>query len=233
MFSTKAGSGHCYWLMDEPIDFDDFDANRFFHTLAKQAVAESGVTSVKTYQRSDIDYPEMARGLVDGVVDLWCASNAGDTFRLRQRWMPGEKWMHYSSQIDVSASGQEQVQPFLHLYAWGMSVLAPYWNCFGEGWTKPDTLSIYYTGVNYAGTKKVYDGAIASMRMKFVRRGEQDIEYANLLARCPGWDQDRVIQALRAWSDDPKAADPYNFKHLTLDDSYRLREALAATIQAP
>jgi hypothetical protein len=229
------GTGRSYWLLDEPVDFDDMDANRFFLSLGREAVKESGVRDIRVHFRVDVSYPQMVRGLWDGVCNLWCSSALGEvatTARVRRMWMPGEEWSTYGAGITVSDPAVKQLQLLLNRYSLGAVYVLPYWTNFGAGWRKADDTSIYYPGVHYAGTDKTYDGALPGLRMKLLRRAQQDVEYLNLLARCRGWDRDQVIQALAVWADAPNTATGPDFSRLSPERAAQLREAVAATIEA-
>ena len=229
------GTGRCYWLLDEPADFDDMDANRFFLSLGREAVKEAGVKDVRLHFRTDVSYPQMTRGLWDGVCNLWCSSALGEvaaTARVRRQWMPGEEWSTYGAGITVSDPAVKQLQLLLNRYSLGAVYVLPYWTNFGAGWAKADDTSVYYPGAHYAGTDKTYDGALPGLRMKLLRRGQQDVEYLNLLAHCRGWDRDQVIQALAVWADAPDTATGPDFSRLSPEGAAQLREAVAATIEA-
>ncbi len=228
-------SGRCYWLLDEPVDFDDFDANRFFLSLAQQGVRDSGAKGLRLHCRTDISNPFMARGLWDGICNLWCCSalpEIASTARVRQRWLPGEQWSNYGAGIAVADPPVKQLQIFLNRYALGTVYVLPYWTCFGAGWRKADDLNIYYTGVSYAGSGKTYDGPLPGIRMKLLRRAQQDIEYLNLLASRRGWGRDGVIRALSPWADTPDTTNGLTFTALTAELAAALREAISATIEA-
>lgn len=228
-------NGRCYWLLDEPVDYDDMDANRFFLSLCQQGVKESGVKAVKLHYRVDVSNPHMARGLWDGLCNLWCCSvlpEIATTARVRQKWVAGENWATYGGGIGVSEPSVKQLQDFLHRYSLGAAYVLPYWTNFGPGWREAGETNIYYSGVKYAGTDKVYDGALPGLRMKLLRRGQQDIEYLNLLASRKGWDRDQVIRALSAWADTPDAPDGLTFWKLSEQRAAQLRDAIAATIEA-
>jgi len=45
----------------------------------------------------------------------------------------------------------------------------------GRDWSKADDLAIFYSGKNYARGAKSYPGAFAGLRMKIMRRAQQDI----------------------------------------------------------
>ena len=229
--------GRCYWLLDEPVDFDDFDANRFFLSLARRGVDAAGANNVKVQYRTDISNPHMARGLLDGVCNLWdCSflSEIASSALVRQKMLPAEKWWNYGGGINVGQPSSTMEETFLNRFTWGCVGFLPYWSNFGEGdaWKTASGLSIFYTGNHFAGSDKVYDGPIAGLRMKLMRRAQQDIEYLNLLAKSKDWSRDRVIQALAKYADNPDSASGFTFNKLTNAGMYRLREAIARSIEA-
>ena len=230
-------NGRCYWLLDEPVDFDDMDANRYFLGLAKRGVEASGVKDVPVQYRTDISNPHMVRGLWDGVCNLWdCSflSEVASTALVRQKMLLEEKWWNYGLGIGIADPAGLQIQHFYHRYTWGCVGVLPYWSNFGEGntWKKYSDLSVYYSGNHFAGSDKVYDGPIAGLRMKAMRRAQQDIEYLNLLASCKGWDRDQVVNALSKHADNPEGHSGFTFSKLSEEDLNRLRESVAATIDA-
>jgi hypothetical protein len=229
--------GRCYWLLDEPVDFDDFDANRFFLSMARRAVENSGVKNVKAQYRIDISNPHMARGLLDGVCDLWDCSflnEIASSARVRQNMLPDEKWWNYGGGPNVGQPSALTEANFLTRYSWGCAGYLPYWSNFGEGdaWKTSSGLSIFYSGHHFAGTDKDYDGPIPGLRMKMMRRAQQDIEYLNLLAQSKDWDRERVISALSKYADNPESLSGFTFEKLSNGGMHRLREAIAQTIEA-
>ena len=227
-------SGTCFWLLDEPVDFDDYDANRFFLTLGRRGYEAANAPQVKVEFRTDISQPEMTRGLWNGVCDLWNCSamfRFAPTAALRRKWLPQEKFWHYGGGPGPSAPHVETMKLFLLSWCAGTNGELPYWN-FGQGnWRRADNLATMWTGRNYAGGRKSYPGPIAGARLKILRRCQQDVEYLHLLARSAGWDRPRVRRALMKYADDPSAP-VLRFNKLTLDRWIELRKAVAATIVA-
>ncbi|HYF49216.1 MAG TPA: glycoside hydrolase domain-containing protein [Planctomycetota bacterium] len=232
---TGGSGGKCYWLLDEPIDYDDMDANRFFLSLCQQGVKDSGAKNVQVRYRTDVSNPHMVRGLWDGVVNEWCCSflhEVNATARVRQKWLPEEKWSNYGGGIGVGGDPAQQTGNFLTRYSCGALWVLPFYTNFGDrNWRNASDTSIYYTGANYAGTNKTYDGALPGIRMKILRRAQQDMEYLNLLAGMKGWSRDGVIEALRPWADNPESVTGLSFTKMDAAKLAKLREAVAATIE--
>jgi hypothetical protein len=179
----------------------------------------------------------MVRGLWDGLCNLWdCSflSEVASTALVRQKMLPEEKWWNYGLGSGINDPTAVLNQNFYHRYTWGCVGVLPYWANFGEGnaWSKYSDLSIYYSGKNFAASGKNYDGPVAGLRMKAMRRAQQDIEYLNLLAGCKGWDRDQVVLALKRYADNPEGHSGYTFSKLSDQELDRLRESVAATIEA-
>ena len=234
-FGGQGVGGASFWLMDEPSDFDDYDANGFVMRLALQARAEADAPGVKVNGRVDVSQPDMARGLWDEVATVWCIGGMrgySPTTAPRRRWLPDERHWAYGGGTGVPQAPATMSGAALTRWAWGCTGWMPWWNCFGAGsgaWKRAEDLAIYYTGSNYAGSNRSYPGAIAGVRLKIARRCQQDVEYLHLLAGRPGWDRDRVRQALRPYADDPDAP-LLRFDKLSLDRLNELKSRVVATL---
>jgi hypothetical protein len=244
-FSAAGGrGGTSFWLLDESVDYDDYAANAFFLGLARKGVAATaaaasapaGGSQAKFAFRVDVSQPEMTRGLWDGLVDLWmCGYSAvtsgyATTAAVRQKWLPNEAFWHYGGGPPVAAAPVSQMQTFLASWCSGSAGILPYWTTLGgTNWAKADDLAIYYTGKNYAGDKQSHPVPLPGLRMKVLRRCQQDVELLTQLAVAKGWDRPRVRSALAAYADDP-AAPVLTFNRLTFDKMLQLRVALARTV---
>jgi len=229
--------GASFWLMDEPSDFDDYDANAFIMRLGRLGWQAADAPKVRMAGRTDVSQPEMVRGLWDGVADVWCLGGwqrFAPTAAARRRWLTEEQHWCYGGGARIDAAPVAQVQAALTRWVGGITGWMPYWNAFDGGadaWRKARHMAVYYTGRNYAGGKKTYPGPIASVKLKHFRRCQQDIEYLHLLARRKGWDRRRVRLALRNCADDP-AAPLWTFEKLTLEGVRQLRQRVIATLLA-
>ena len=230
------GEGTSFWLLDEPVDYDDYAANRFFLSLVRQGYLQAKPGAVKLHLRTDVSQPELTRGLWDnGVCNLWNSSGLfdfGTTARFRMQRNPEEKYWHYGAGPAVWGRLAELQSSFFTYWSIGTVGDLPYWDSLrGEGWIKPSDLAVFYPGAQYAGSGKDYDGPIAGVRLKAIRRAQQDIEYLDLLAAKPGWNKARVRQALAAWADDPQAP-VLTFKKLTVGDLFDLRKAISGALRS-
>ena len=234
-FGDMGRRGVSFWLLDEPVDYDDYDTNRFLFDLSKKGALSAGGRARARF-RADISQPEMNRGLWDNLVDLWMLggrSRFAATGAIRRIMMPTEEYWSYGGGSAVSAPLVNNVTHSLYLWCLGDTGYMPWWNCFGgrgsKAWRTGDTLAIYYRGQDYPGGGDIYSGPLPSVRMKAVRRAQQDIEYLHLLAESKGWTRARVRLGLRDYADDPEATH-LGFDDLTLDRAGQLRRAVVHAI---
>jgi hypothetical protein len=84
-------------------------------------------------------------------------------------------------------------------------------------------------GKNYARGARTYPGVLPGLRMKVMRRAQQDVEYLQLLSQAKGWTREAVRQALAAYADDP-AAPSFMFSKLTPERADALRASVVQTL---
>jgi hypothetical protein len=124
------------------------------------------------------------------------------------------------------------MQQFLATWAMNTNGIMPYWttlNGSGDAWRRANPMAVFYSGVNYAGGGKSLPLPIASVRMKIMRRCQQDIEYLHLLAGTAGWDRPRARRALLPLSDQPDSP-VLSFSRLSSQQWLQLRQDLMATL---
>ncbi|MEA1996365.1 MAG: hypothetical protein U9N45_01940 [Gemmatimonadota bacterium] len=227
------GRGSSFWLLDEPVDYDDFAANRFFLSMVREGYERARAHEVKLHLRTDVSQPEMSRGLWDGLCNLWTTGGLfpfGGTASFRMKRIPGEQYWEYGGGPSVSGCLLDLQALFLSRWSIGASGQLPYWDTLRqEGWFKPSNLAIFFTGTDYARSGRTYDGPIAGVRLKAMRRAQQDIEYLDMLAAKPGWSRMKVTRALAAWADDPEARAP-TFNRLTAESLFELRKAVVKAL---
>lgn len=236
--TTSLGTGASFWLLDEPVDYDDYMANAFFLGLARQGVDSAAAPDVKFAYRTDVSQPEMTRGMWNNICNLWVCSGGAIrsgyvlTANMRQKWIPDEEFWHYGGGPGLSAAPVDTVKSFLNSWCSGSTGILPYWTTNGGNrWIQPSDpdMAIYYTGRNYANSGKSYPGAFASLRIKTMRRAQQDLEYLHLLAGLEGWDRALVRQAIAKYAND-SAAPVLIFDDLSAETVFEMRQAVAETI---
>ncbi|MCU0962138.1 MAG: DUF4091 domain-containing protein [Pirellulaceae bacterium] len=202
------------YVVDEPITKEHYDLLR---TRAQRVhAADPGFKVVVPYFRE----PTFAAaggavGLLTGVCDIWCPKvhfYQEDFLTDRQRlgeevwwyvcWEPGAPYANLyvdMAGVDHRALFWQQahyrVQGFLY---WGTT----HWNPqsgTADPWTDMATVkelspTVYGDGsLLYPGAKVGIDGPVASIRLKLIRAGLEDVEYLRLLEEREGWDAVRAV----------------------------------------
>jgi len=180
--------GGLYWIFDEPMARDDWQAIRFYAELFKQGKAEAATT--RLFFRGDISRPWWQYDQVDGLMDTIYYNS--EIFGL-----PGFA-RHYNRRIPqprvygacnpVEVANHQSAAWCLKAYALGLSAVLP-WNSLGgpESLEGPDQIALVVPG-ELAG----YDGPVASLRIFALRRGAQDVELLRLLAQQEGYLPDQI-----------------------------------------
>lgn len=187
--------GSSPWLLDEPANWQDYWALRYFgrafHEGINQArrkdVAEP--TFPRLVFRIDDSRPQWRRDALDGLVDYHVVGSALRqyprlVFERKRRY--GEIVVEYGGTNPIGASNLQPVGWSLDAWSLGTDGVLP-WQTIGtaESWRKADELSLFYP-LSPGGKP----GVVPSIRLKAYRRGEQDVEYLTLWARLqklPRW----------------------------------------------
>jgi hypothetical protein len=167
------------WVFDEPRDAQDFWALRYYGKLFHAGV-EPVRGDAQLAFRCDISYPQCQRDFLDGLLDVIVC--AGGPFGQYNRLVMDRKQRDHVITYTYGTSNeidQSNVQPAAWcLEAWGMGAdgVVP-WQTVGneKSWKEGDALSLFYPSK---------DGPVASVRLKSYRRGQQDVEYLNLLSQA-------------------------------------------------
>jgi len=235
------------WDTDEPTAKDEYDALRYYGNLLIKAIGPRTTRKSNTRYRIDIGTYRTAGTQLDGVVDLRCVNYEvtppafwGDwTNGLRPCKAAGEQWWYYAQ--DHSRQRHTRIDWALTctiLWGWAGWDLKTHgfcqWQCMG--WVNEDPYGLPGGGWSYAhlfypGKRFGYDGPIASMRLKGIRRGLQDYEHLAILTqRCKG-DSARADAILRKYYS-LTGAEPGSIR-VEAEDTYKMRyEAFAAILAA-
>jgi hypothetical protein len=216
------------YVLDEPITQEHYDLLRA--RAARVHAADPELKVVVPYFREPAFAAEGgAHGALTGVCDIWCPKVSffrEDVLAARQQlgeevwwyvcWEPGAPYANLyvdMAGVDHRALFWQQahyrVQGFLY---WG----ATHWNPqagTADPWTDMATVkdlspTVYGDGsLLYPGAKVGYAGPVASIRLKLIRAGLEDVEYLRLLEEREGWGAvravtGRVVQGLDAYSRD-------------------------------
>lgn len=185
--------GSSPWLLDEPANFQDFWALRYFgvafHEGAAKAPATAGQRPRLCY-RCDISRPQWQRDVLDRVLN-YNVVNSGSLRRYHRLVIDrkerfGQVVLDYGSTNAIEQSNMQPVGWCLDSWCLGSDGVIP-WQTIGndQSWKQADPLSLFYPG-RPAGR----DRPVPSIRLKAYRRGQQDAEYLVLLAELlkePRW----------------------------------------------
>ncbi|MCX7049940.1 MAG: hypothetical protein NTX50_31215, partial [Candidatus Sumerlaeota bacterium] len=201
------------WILEECVTADDFRAVGFFHSLFRAGAEEAKAASpsVRWHFRLDIsDRWGQNYGQLDTLINWYCInSGSGDwhwpNIRYRNILLGGgaqggsqnggERYVWYGTGPAPQDSGVGHARRFLQAWAQGLDGGVPYWDNFQTDWSKAQALSVVYSGKDVPGFGP-YEGPIMSVRVKMMRQAQQIVELANVLAARPGWNRERVAQAI-------------------------------------
>jgi hypothetical protein len=186
--------GTCPWLLDEPANFQDYWALRYFGRAFHEGVSKAPGPA-KLVFRADISRPEWQRDVLDGVLDY---NVVGGAFRRYRRLVfdrkeaQGQVALEYGSANAVEDSNVQPAVWSLDIWSLGLDGVLP-WQTIGDAgsWDKADALSLLYP------PRPGDDGPIPSIRLKAFRRGQQDVEYLTLYALATGEPRWAVGQRVR------------------------------------
>jgi hypothetical protein len=175
------------WILDEPSHYQDFDALRWFGTAFKEGVMPQPASNIVF--RTDVSRPEWQREVLDGLVGYAVVSSAVRRYPrhvLDRAQRNRELVVEYGTTNRVD---QANVQPeawCVEAWAMGINGVLP-WQTIGtaESWKNGDELALFYPD-----PQSKNDAPIPSVRLKAYRRGEQDVEYLELVRRklnVPQW----------------------------------------------
>ncbi len=200
-FKSRGWSrGSSPWLLDEPSNFQDFWALRYygeaFHEGVAKARGEAGGRAKLVY-RCDISRPQWQRDSLDHVLDYNIVN--GRVFRRYTRLVLDRKRefsqivVDYGTTNAVEKSNMQPVGWSLDSWTLGSDGIVP-WQTIGrhESWQQADELALFYPG-SFLGRRE----PVPSIRLKAYRRGEQDVEYLTLLSNVLGQPRRAVGEATR------------------------------------
>jgi hypothetical protein len=190
---SQGGRGVSWWLLDEPNHRDDVRAISFLASLLKRGFDKHPDVPIRL--RTDISRVEWIRDLLAGQIDVNCVSQhffdknrylRNDTRRF------GRVFWHYSSPNHPRDTNVAMRAWCLRVWLSGGQGVVP-WNTVrgAEAWERAEPLTLFYVGSKFG-----INAPFASLRLKAFRRGQQDVEYLNLLSKHRGWDRDSVSQAV-------------------------------------
>lgn len=223
--------GSSPWLLDEPSNFQDYWALRYFGIAYHEGVAKAPGKAKMVY-RCDISRPQWQRDSLDGLLDV---NVVGGAVRHYARMVAdrkeanGEVAIEYGGSNAIEMSNLQPAGWCVDVWTKGNDGVLP-WQTVGTAasWKKADVLSLFYPG------RTAVEGPLPSIRLKSYRRGQQDVEYLTLLMQLknePRWAiGQKVREELHLSGErgvgDPKAVEDagvIHFSRLKPQDLWALR----------
>lgn len=181
-------AGSAPWMLDEPVNTQDFWALRWYGRAFHEAVSPIR-GKVKLAFRCDISRPQWQRDLLDGLLDVNVVSGALYRYH-RAVTENSNRWQQltymYGGTNPIGTPNAQSTAWCIDAWCMGIDGVIP-WQTVGtnESWMRGDTVSLFYPGRS-VGLK----GAVPSTRLKAYRRGQQDVEYLTILTQTldlPRW----------------------------------------------
>lgn len=231
--------GTSWWLLDEPSHRDDWLALAFFSRLFHEGLSHRSTElpeQARFEYRGDISRPHLQRDWLDGLIDVMCVSGAlfehpGQCRAFRAQ---GVRLWHYGEANPVAASNVNGVAWALKAYCAGADGILP-WQVIGgdAAYEQPTPTALLIPGTRFGLT-----GPVVSLRLLALCRGQQDVEYLNLLCQKRGYDRDQIAALLtqtlglagRQVQESADDAGNLRFDRLRPEDFAALRRAVAAAL---
>ncbi|MEP6756282.1 MAG: hypothetical protein ABJA67_12330 [Chthonomonadales bacterium] len=171
------GRGTSWWLLDEPNYRDDWLALAFFARLFQEG---NNATPVKMVHREDISRPQWQRDYLTGLVQLMVVSNEiyNKPALMNHYRRQGITLWNYGSANEVKETNLTAEGWAIRAWLAGADGVVP-WNSIGgdENYTKPEATALLLPGKRFG-----INGPVASLRLKALRRAQQDVEYLSAYA---------------------------------------------------
>ncbi len=187
------GHGTSWWLLDEPNFRDDWLALAYFARLFRQGMKD--YPDVPMVHREDVSRPQWQRDYLDYLVDLMVVS--GEIYtkgpRLREmREKVGMRYWNYGEANPVKQTNLTAEAWAVRAWLAGADAIVP-WQSVGEdaNYEKADPTALILPGKRFG-----IIGPIATLRLKALRRAQQDVEYLIQLAAKRGWDREQAAAAI-------------------------------------
>ena len=227
------GGGTSYWILDEPYNYDDWQALRFWGKLWTDAIAPLPKKAKWGY-RCDISRPQWTRDWLNGVMTTMYAGGLTRKIR-RVQIMAREgpmRFYSYGACNRPDTSNWNSAAWCLTTFLAGGDGVLP-WQSLGkaDSLNSPDPHGLIVP--NALG-----HGALGSVRIMALRRGAQDCEYLLTLGQKRGYNREQ-LRALVAQKIASEAklqqlheddAAPVTFGALDPDTFTELREGIAKLI---
>jgi hypothetical protein len=175
-----------WWCLDEPMYLDDFLALRYFGRIFREGAREAPGARMRF--RIDLSRPQWRRDLLDGVVDLDVVSGAYVRYPHFVFGIPGEEVWIYGGVAAPPVPPESGRAWILQSFLDGADGIVP-WLALGEpaAWSEPSDTALLLPPA--AGLEK---RPYPTLRLKLLRRGQQDVEILRLLLERRRWDRAEI-----------------------------------------
>ena len=217
-----------FYVMDEPVLKEHFDVLKERAARIHSLGADLKIV-VPYFREAGFEVEGGMHGLLTGICGIWCpkVSFYKEEFLTKRQALGEEVWWYVCwepgapyANLYVDMAGVDHRALFwqqAHYNVGGFLYwTSTYWNAAtgtSDPWTDMATVrdlsdKVYGDGsVLYPGTKVGVDGPVASIRLKLIREGLEDVEYLRLLEDREGRAAVRevtgqVVQGLDAYSKD-------------------------------
>lgn len=228
------------WTLDEPAWGRDFRALALFYKTFVQA-ARASSEKVQVVPRNGISRPQWQGDRMDEVSDFndISGNTMGEYYALIRRRMleRGDTYWIYGGGINSNKDLAMFEAYVIQGWCRGQIGILPAWTAFDGGpksWDEDKNLALVVPGAHG------YEGWTATMKLKALRRAQQDAELLDMLAARPGWDRWRVARAVTAavnfasknLSNRPEDAASADFSAARQEDFTRIRRAVGELLAA-
>ncbi|GIW86074.1 MAG: hypothetical protein KatS3mg108_0398 [Isosphaeraceae bacterium] len=192
--------GSSPWLLDEPANFTDFWALRWFGSAMHEGWHAAGLDPAagpRMVFRADISRPQWQRDALDGLLDYNVVSNAayreyGRLIRQRKA-RQHQIVLEYGGANPIGAPNLQAVAWCLDAWTRGADGVVP-WQTIGtrDAWTRAEETALFYPG------RAEDEPPAPSIRLKAFRRGQQDVELLTLSSQATAIGREPLAAAVRA-----------------------------------
>ncbi|MCU0708065.1 MAG: DUF4091 domain-containing protein [Pirellula sp.] len=178
--------GSSPWLLDEPANFQDYWALRYFALATAEGRSRLGNvqagSKARLLFRGDISRPQWQRDTLDGLLDYAVISfSSFQEYRslvLDRKFRDGQEVVVYGSNNPIGTNNGMSVAWCWDAWSQGADGVVP-WQTVGrqESWERADELSLFYP-VNTVPSSK----PVPSIRLKAYCYGQQDVELLTQLS---------------------------------------------------
>jgi lysophospholipase L1-like esterase len=180
--------GSAPWILDEPSNFQDFWALRYFALAFHEGIQKSP-GKAKVVFRADISRPMWQRDSLDGLLDYLVVSGEFRKYHrmvLDRKAKDGQIVLEYGNSNAVEDANIQPAGWCIDTWCLGGNGVVP-WLAIGtsSAWEKGESTCLFYPARSRGQVEP-----IPSIRLKAYRRGQQDVEYLTLYAQTmkePNW----------------------------------------------